>query len=139
MGGGLEDDVDLYFGGDDDAFRHRRLHKMRYALFHWSAIFIGELGNFRTIPCCAFASHTRLVPRLDSTTCKRDFFFSAASSMALGLCPVRFSCLSEAAACHAFCPLVFHDTPVRHLFTQTWLERHKSFVFRLLRTAVYCM
>lgn len=113
-------------GGDDDARRHPGLH------IYATGYFIGVLG-FCTIPFCTFASHQTCDLLLVSTARKR-FPFLQRLARRWGYVLFAVS-LWEAAACRAsaFCPSRY---PVQHGFTQAWLERPKSFVSRLLRTAV---
>jgi hypothetical protein len=110
---------------DDKTYRHRRFARIRYELF-----LIG-VWDFARYPAILFAAHqtgysSRLLASVN---------FLAASSMALRLC---LSCSGAGRVSH-FC-LFFFTFPSRYpcitWLTQTCLERHKSFVFRLSRTAV---
>ena len=63
--------------------------------------------------------------------------FLVASSMALGLCPVLYYVMGGGGVSE-FLPFCLFTIPLYTFssLTETWLERHKSFVFRLSRTAV---
>jgi hypothetical protein len=97
------------------------------------AIFIGEFWDSALYPS---------VLLLSIKTCysSRQFArvaFLAASSVALGLCPILCYVVGGRGVSE-FLSFVFFTIPLYTFFvlTETCLERHKSFVFRLSRTAV---
>src|ERR1700728_1944287 len=96
--------------------RHSHLPRMYdMAIFHWKF----GISLYTLLYYCF--SHQDLL--FVSTTCKGGFY-----------CRVQHG--ARAVSCPSFCLCHFHDTLVHFVLTETCLERHKSFVLRLSRTAV---
>ena len=119
-----EDDVECVIGGDDDSYRH-------LACTYTTRAISLELLDFARYPSVLWLrDQTCYLSRLLSSVA-----FIAASSTALGLCPVVFLILGGGRV-SSFCLLFFKIPLYTFILTETRWERHKSFVFRLSRTAV---